>query len=1103
MIKRMSDFLNRLRILSRVLTIAMLLVCTRGFGQHEFRFESITVDDGLSQSAITSITQDKFGYLWVSTLDGLNRYDGKSFYTYRTVAGDSNSLLQNNVEKLFLDQHQQLWVFSVGSLSRYRPEKNDFVNHTIHVGNDKTQRYIVREFIPVSADEALLCTQLGMLRFNVTTGAFTNDKSFSGLKNQNLFSIYIAADSSQVVMNEHDVYIRISKQAEWKHVMHHDESLQGSYQKSTGKYYLQSRDSIYQYDARSHSIEPLAALSPSSSFERYKQRTMQRTNGDVWVLHGNIDIFDSTFQHRKTLSPLPDNPNGIPDYLSCAYESRDGVVWIGSNGMGLAKYNPLLSIFKYIGKFPGTPVSLSNQFVKSIYTPDDIHLYVATLEGLDVINLNQNITAHYRIPSVQKEQVQINKIVGDHNNNIWLCTTHGLMRFDGKKILPSPAAALNTPDIYIYDCEVQNDNALLLATKAGVIHWDQARNLLTTVARGTMLVKKIKDIYWIEQQADIQLFQSQTSSPYRVYNKNPDVASSFPKVWPKCFYEDKEGTLWIGTWGAGLVRFNAEDETFQHFDEKDGLPNNVVYGILEDDKGHFWLSTNRGLSIFDKAKGRAIRNFFRHDGLQGDEFNTRAFYKSPSGKMYFGGINGLTFFEPEEALSIAYPLPQTIVTGLFINSQRVDILASGQSVRQVLNDTRLVLSWSERNFGFEVIGLGFTSPSRTQYKFILEDFMDDWAMLGNRNDITFTNIPPGEYILRVKSSNSFGEWEEDGLRIYIVVKGPFWKTPAFIGILVFLATGIAYAIYYLRVTKLKREAATLENIVHQRTRELQLRNEEVAAQNEEILMQNEELKTQSESIDFRNQELLQIRNSLEERVVERTLDLQKLNKELVDQNTQLEQFTFITAHNIRGPLARIKGLIHLMDTDNQEQITEYLKTSVSNLDDVINDLNQVLTIRKGAGIPFELVSLHEQFDLALDTLKEDIAAASATVQHEGIDDALIYGLKPYAYSIFYNLIHNALKYRSTRRPLLIRCKCLIQDDKVRITVSDNGIGIDMQYARDKIFNLYQRFHANTAGKGFGLYLVKTQVEVMGGTITADSIPDKGTTFIITFPLKGE
>jgi hypothetical protein len=320
-------------------------------------------------------------------------------------------------------------------------------------------------------------------------------------------------------------------------------------------------------------------------------------------------------------------------------------------------------------------------------------------------------------------------------------------------------------------------------------------------------------------------------------------------VWPKCFYEDKDGTLWIGTWGAGLVRFNAADETFQHFDEKDGLPNNVVYGILEDDKGYFWLSTNRGLSIFDKTKGRAIRNFYRHDGLQGDEFNTRAFYKSPSGKMYFGGINGLTFFEPKEALSIAYPLPQTIVTGLFINSQRVDILASGQSVQQVLNDTRLVLSWSERNFAFEVIGLGFTSPSRTQYKFILEDFMDDWAMLGNRNDITFTNIPPGEYILRVKSSNSFGEWEEDGLRIYIVVKGPFWKTPAFIGILVFLGIAIAYAIYYLRVTKLKREAATLENLVHQRTLELQLQKEEVAAQNEEIVMQNEELKAPGAAAD--------------------------------------------------------------------------------------------------------------------------------------------------------------------------------------------------------------------------------------------------------------
>lgn len=1078
------------------LAIISLLVTTLLYGQQEYRFERISSNDGLSQSAVTSIIQDRYGYLWIGTLDGLNRYDGSVFKVYHSIQGDSASLPNNDIGQLFLDQQQRLWISTDGFISRYHPENDHFINYELMVKGDKSHPYFIRHVFPLSADSLILSTQAGLLWFNIKTGRHGEYTKGDPLKSSSVFGYFRTSQGYEIILTEgFNLHSKRLKTSQWKLLLKHSMNMKGTMVDGLGLI-VQTRDGVYQYDPARDQLDLKSPLVSFNSFNDNKQGLMRRSNGDVWVMHGNIDIFDSSFKWKTRLSPVDNNPQSIGEYLSTLFESKDGVVWVGTNGLGLEKYNPLLSVFNYIGKFPGSDFTLNHEFVTSVFTSDDNTIYVGTLRGLDVIDLTANQSRHFERLGKNGRKIRVTKVIKDKGGKLWLGTSEGIMTFDGKSLQPANAG----PEDYVTELSLDENGNLVIASPHDVSLFDpQTRKTKMLFSHGTLAIKKIKDVYWTENDGKLVLFKEGNEQPYKIYKYSPSQPGSFPNILTKCFHEDRDGKIWIGTYGAGLLLFNPATETFQPFSINDGLPNSIVYGILEDEQGILWLSTNNGICAFDKTKGKALRNFFKDDGLQGNEFNTGAYSRSPSGKLFFGGVTGLSSFRPSEALAIQYPLPQTVVTVFKINNQRVDKLSNGQDVKQIVNNSSLSLSYNERNFGVEVMGLGFTAPSRTKYKYRLENFMNDWVSLGNRNDITFTNIPAGDYVLQVKSSNAFGEWEEEGLKIHLTVVSPFWYRKDVIASCIVLLVVLLYILYRTRERNNKLQKARLERMVHERTRKLQELYEEIASQNEEITAQNEEMAVQAEAIELRNIELQNIRNSLEARVAERTQSLAKLNQELVDHNNQLEQFAFITAHNLRGPVARVRGLLNILEKEYRGDILDHLQASVENLDGVITDLSLVLSIQRGNGTPLTPIPLLPEIQSAAQTLREDLLDASVSMQIDCPEDIVVYGLKPYLYSIFYNLIHNAIKYRSNLRKPTITCSCTNDGKNITIVFADNGIGIDMRYASEKVFKLYQRFNTNTPGKGFGLFLVKTQVEAMKGKISIQSNLDEGTVFTIVFP----
>lgn len=1058
------------------------------FGQKEVRFERITVDQGLSQSSISAITQDKYGYLWVATLDGLNRYDGLDFKIYRHANDDPKSLYKDHVSNLFLDSRQTLWVVHQGVIARYNPRQDNFDNFPLPA-NGNLDDAIVRDLDDVSDSVVMLSTDRGIVHFNINNGSARIRDEFHAFDNQNITNFFTDSQGNSWVVSYYKVYLKQKDSDTWSTVFTDNIGVRVYHDQPTDKIYLQTKSALRKFSGANGQFELIDEFPHNEDFDPHNFGMRKLSNGELWLFRKAIYIYDSKDHRITKLSNIPQNPTSLSgDYLTCIFESNDQVVWIGTNGFGLNKYDPVLSIFKYVGSFDGTPLRLSNNFVYSIYTDDDNLIYVGTLSGLDVLNLKQNKSEHYQLKGKDGLRARPQQIFKDGEGIIWLCTDKGLMRFDNNTVKLSGIAMLDT--VNTYDVVMTSPGNYFITTDKAVYGFKPSTlSSRRLVSPGSIPIGFMDSTLWTESTSYILRISPSNGKVIERISKKGNNSQSFRFLPIKCFYQDSHGNRWIGSSGGGLSLCRP-DGSFEYFTEKDGLPNAVVYGILEDKYNNLWLSTNKGLSVFDIQQKKSIRNFYKEDGLQGNEFNTKAYYKSPGGKLYFGGTNGLTFFDPKEAMKIRVEIPKTILTGFFINNTRVDRLKDEKIYKPEANND-IVLQYDERNFSFEIAGLGFSSPGRTQYQYILENFNSTWIPIGNRRIISFTNIPPGEYRFRARSANSFGEWEKDGLIINLVIKGPFynaawfrWTVLAFVGISI-------YIYIKQRTSFLRAKASYLESLVDERTRKIQHMNEEIAAQ-------NEELASQSESLSIHNNELILIKASLEKRVDERTVELQNLNGELLKQNSQLEQFAFITAHNIRGPVARIKGLIQFFPKREMEEVI-HLESCVNDLDEVISDLSTILDVRYGTDKASEPVELKKILIQVIKSIDDELVKKGVTVELREFEDISVIGIRPYFISIFYNLLHNAVKYAAPSRPPRIVCRAKKDQCATVIEIEDNGIGIDMRYAEKKIFNLYQRFHLGAKGKGFGLFLVRTQVEAMNGAIEVRSEVNKGTAFRIVIP----
>jgi signal transduction histidine kinase len=610
----------------------------------------------------------------------------------------------------------------------------------------------------------------------------------------------------------------------------------------------------------------------------------------------------------------------------------------------------------------------------------------------------------------------------DEKGNLWCSVWGGLYRLKGNRFLKvSSWTDFQNAVLQPNHVDIGWINELL--NKGG----PQMKNLLRPwLLSGDSLWTNVEGIKPGSSYIDLSIADISTGKIIRKFQYDPASPSSAPRSEGiKLIFQDSRKNIWIGSNSTGLCLYQAAQNKFTHFTEKDGLPNNVVYGILEDDHQNLWLSTNKGLCEFNPIT-KKVRNFDVYDGLQSNEFNSGAYFKSPSGKMYFGGVNGLNYFHPKDIVT-TYSLPQSAITGYYVNNTFLKDYSS--YVREDRDNKPIMeLQYNERDFGFDVAGIGFSLPGRTRYRYQLENYDKQWHDIGNLRHVSFTNIPAGRYVFRIQSSDSFGNWETEGASLNVLINAPFWTNKwiwfgSGMSLLVLVTLG-----YYFRLNQLKRETQKLETIVDERTQKIQL-------QKQQIETQNEELQAQAQYLAEKNVELERAKGLLEIEI--KYLHQHQLLKSSIQTQEEERKRIAIDLHDELGAVLSIARM-HLVQIQKAEDVVA-----------VQDGLQQARMLTEAALATMRRISHDlmppqlEDFGLAK-TLEAIIAqvreAKKISVSFHASDELPRWSMPVELglYRICMEMINNTLKHAEATRISITVEQCAGQ---IAFSYSDNGKGL--------------------------------------------------------------
>jgi ligand-binding sensor domain-containing protein/signal transduction histidine kinase len=783
--------------------------------------------NSLSDRWITSIVEDSEGYLWVGTRLGLNRYDPRTedFLHFLHDESDPNSLIDNHINVLYIDRSGNLWVGTDGGLDLFNK------------GNGTFKHYVYSPFQQegISGKSITVLYQDSRGRFWVGTyaGGLNLFEPFTGR-----FTAYQsdAANPTTISHNQVTAIVEDKKSVLWV---------------GTGAGLNKFHPDSGTFERFMHSDDDKQSIAGDMIHDLYVDST-----GNLWIgTSAGLDRLSVTgkrffhYRHDPTFSKSLSE-----DEVLSIYEDRGGVLWFGTWGGGVNKYDRRRDLFAYYRHDPQNRNSLSDNSVISIYADSEGYTWIGTPgEGLDRLTRLTGQVVHYRHDPNRPNSLNsdfIYAIDEDRDGFLWMGTNNGLERFGRdsstfKHYQRNPNDPGSLSANHVYEVYVDSGNNVWVGTAAGLDLLDRRTdsfvhyrpkigdpNSLSGTAVNSIYEDRDGNLWIGTWESGLNRFEPETQEfrRYRFDARNRQGISSDVIL---SIYQDSKGRLWIGTGGGGLNLYDPRTDTFTAYLEKDGLPNGVVYGILEDASGFLWMSTNFGISRFNPEK-KTFRNFDAGDGLQSNEFNSGAYAKGRNGELYFGGINGLTVFQPSSIGDSRY-LPQVALTSLTQDDS--PIITTDSSVETTQN---VVLRWPQNSFEFEFAALSFSQPNKNQYAYMLEGFDSAWHSVGTKRDGRYTNLPGGEYTLLLKASNSDGIWNQTPVRIGITVIPPFWQTTWFRALLSVLIVAAVLGGYRLRTKAVEDRNRTLERIVKERTYALEKRGREMEAlyQADEKILRN-------------------------------------------------------------------------------------------------------------------------------------------------------------------------------------------------------------------------------------------------------------------------
>ncbi len=1114
----------------------------------EAKFRRLSENIQLSNLNITAIAEDSKGFLWVGTLDGINRFDGYDFKTYRNIENDTTSLVKNRVETIFEDSDGTLWISTLNSGLQYYNRTTDSFFRIPEFSDRFCQVFRITE------DH----------QHNLWIGGAFNEQAFIAVRDHKTgqwekFLLFRAAEGIysifQISENEFWLGSQSNGLFKWnkktkvleQHFLHdptNPNSLPGNdireiVQDAHGNMWIATHDGgLCKYNPKNKLYTNFTVESSKNqpTIPNNTIRCMIPDGKLLWVAteNGGLSRVDmetgvfSNFVYDKT------NPNSIiNNSIWSVFKDRQGRIWTGSFAKGLCVLDVLED------KFPIYDHSLESDLVNAIFIDSKDRMWIGTEDGL-VLKDNTG-SYRFRFDPKNKNSISsnaINCVYEDRKHRIWIGVWNGginrfvenpnpdgyrgFIRYDHES---TRKESLADPNVFSIQ-EYSKTGELLVSTFGGlnILKDEQAgifENPFSYPHEGDQfhftLLEDRKHNLWVGARSGLSVYSLETKQVKQV-NIWDDTTKTSDQI--NCIFEDYNGTLWIGS--SGGLHQMVSPTKFISYTIKDGLPVDFVQGILEDSKGNLWLGTSKGLAVFNPA-AKTFKTFDESDGLLSNELRRKSFFKKKNGQMIVGG-KGVNAFFPDSIFTNPNN-PTVYITDLKIFNKSIKLNAPDGILKNDIAETKEIYLDHDHNFfTLNYVGINFTSSYKNQYAYRLEGFDEKWIQVGTQRFATFTNLDPGTYVFHIKASNNDGLWNEGGTSLTIHISPPWWMTWWFRSLFIVGLVGVAAFIFAVRTRRIMQANRELEEAVNQKTKELRESNLALIKSEEEIKVKNKKLTVQSDALAAQNEELMQSQEEISahrdlvakqnqtlnerQKVIEQqneNLEIEVANRtqELVEYNQQLEQFAFIAAHNLRAPVARILGLgqvLGLIDNapGEKEKIYPKLIHTTQELDGVVKDLNTILEFRKNSESQLTTVDLATEFSKIVGTLEREIASTQAEVTTDFKQIGSIHTVKPYLESILYNLISNALKYRDPDRVPAIHIKTESLENEICLQVADNGLGIDLSAHRDKLFTLYSRFHIHLDGKGLGLYLVKTQITALGGRIEIESKVNQGSTFKVYF-----
>jgi signal transduction histidine kinase/ligand-binding sensor domain-containing protein/CheY-like chemotaxis protein len=1070
-----------------------------GSPSSNLRFAHLTTDDGLSQNGISGILQDRQGYMWFATHDGLNRYDGNTFVVYKNIPSDSQSLGANFVHYLLEDGKGYLWVATnSGGVSRFDPITERFTNYRHNPDNPNSL-----------SDDSVRCiakdgrgylwfgtANYGVDKFDPTTETFTHYRNDSDGQPVGEINGILADSNGDIWFVSTNGLYHVNPQtgqiARPAATIAHNVAADYVTEDKDGNLWMLGWSPVVglmKYDPRTevltdYPVDPAAVgIDKANLLDDGQNGFWVPSSLGLYHFDRQTGRFTYRFQHDET------NPASLnDDRVVSVYKDRSGLLWVGTESGGLNLLNFQQQQFGAYQHHAADPNSLSPGRVTGIYQdPSGIVWAGLTPRGLDRFDPTTGQTTHYAAGSDSETMLgqgtDVNCIYKDSQGYIWVSGWDGgLVRFDEhsgqfKHYRNSPNDPNSLPSDDVISIYQDRSGNLWIGTTVGLSRFDPATeqfaNYLPDPSNPTGETNSVRVIYqdrsgtlWLGTWGGVlSRFDDQTKTfvSYTPDSRDPHKLNGGSIY---AINEDLAGSLWLGALD-GLYRYNRADNTFTRYTESQGLPSSVVQGVLEDTAGKLWLSTRNGLSRFD-PQTETFRNFDVSDGLQGNDFSEHAYAQGLNGELLFGGSNGFNAFIPENIKDNSY-VPPVVVTKFQIFNKPVPIGADSVLKQSISKTDALTLPYSDNVFSFEFAALSYASSAKNQYAYKLDGFDKDWVYTdASRRSATYTNLSPGDYTFHVKASNNDGLWNDTGTSIKITITPPWWETLWFRILLALALILLVVAAYQIRVRSLRRRNRVLEGLVAVRTHDLAVAKEAAETANQ--------AKT---------------------------------------------AFLANMSHELRSPLTAILGQserllrLPILTADVRSSLVVMLRSS-SHLRNLVNQVLDLSKVEAGAvslqEAPFDIGSLTSELDdmfgYAASTKNVRLATdIAADVPRAIKGDAL--KLR----QVLINLLGNAVKFTPSGE-IALRVRRAQSDAEsgsagddsatarccLLFSIEDTGVGIGKEEL-PRIFDTFTQAQAgreSREGTGLGLAISNTYVELMGGKLDIQSELNHGTK--VTFEL---